>query len=103
VFLWQKITYSFKTSSAYPTKLGLWRAVEGGVNEELLAPFDTSARFKFYVAGEDTSRTAAPALSDIRGLELVLSAVSPRGTSNDTTSSQSKLVTSVFFKNVRVY
>jgi hypothetical protein len=68
-----------------------------------MAPFDTSARFKFYKAGEDTSRTAPPPVSDIRGLDLVLTAISPRSTSRDSVASRSRLVTSVFFKNVRAY
>jgi prepilin-type N-terminal cleavage/methylation domain-containing protein len=103
VFLWERITYSFRASSVYPSRLGLWRNVQGGANEELMAPFDTSARFKFYVAGEDTSRTAAPPLSDIRGVDLVLTAISPRATSRDSVASRSRMVTSVFFKNVRAY
>jgi hypothetical protein len=103
VFLWERITYSFRSSGVYPNRLGLWRNVQGGANEELLAPFDTSARFKFYKAGEDTSRTAPPPLSDIRGVDLVLSAISPRATSRDSIASRSRLVTSVFFKNTRAY
>jgi prepilin-type N-terminal cleavage/methylation domain-containing protein len=103
VFLWERITYSFRASGVYPNRLGLWRNVQGGANEELMAPFDTSARFKFYKAGEDTSRTAPPPVSDIRGLDLVLTAISPRSTSRDSVASRSRLVTSVFFKNVRAY
>ncbi|MGH7617251.1 MAG: prepilin-type N-terminal cleavage/methylation domain-containing protein [Gemmatimonadaceae bacterium] len=102
VFLWQRITYSFRTSGVYPDRLGLWRNVEGGPNEELMAPFDTSSRFQFYKAGDEVSRVAPPLPSDIRGLDLVLSALSPRPTSSDSVS-QTKLVTSVFFKNVRAF
>lgn len=102
VFFWQRITYSFRTSDVYPTRLGLWRNVEGGRNEELMAPFDTSSRFQFYKSGDEVSRIAAPLPSEIRGLDLVLSALSPRPTSKDSVS-QTKLVTSVFFKNVRAF
>jgi prepilin-type N-terminal cleavage/methylation domain-containing protein len=101
IFMYQRITYSFRTSGIYPNRLGLWRNVEGGRNEELMAPFDTSARFMFYADGDDASRITPPAVSDIRGVDLVLSALSPRGTSADSSRLQSRVVTSVFFKNVR--
>jgi len=103
VFFWQHVTYSFKASSTYSGRIGLWRTVENGTNEELMAPFDTSARFKFYVSGEDTSRTTPPALSSIRGLDLVLTAIAPHASAADTAHLKSKLVTSVFFKNVRAF
>ncbi len=103
VFLWQRITYAFRASSAFPNRLALWRTVQGGLNEELMAPFDTSARFKFYAGGDEDSRLVPPALADIRGIDLVLTAVSPRATSRDSVASRSRLVTSVFFKNVRSY
>lgn len=107
VFFWQRVTYEFAASGIYSGKIGLFRNVQGGgvVNsvEEIMAPFDTSARFKFYKAGEDTSRTAVPALSDIRGIDIVLNALSATHTSDDAHPSQSKITTSVFFKNVRAF
>jgi prepilin-type N-terminal cleavage/methylation domain-containing protein len=103
VFLFQKVSYSFRTSGVYPGSLGLWRNVENGQNEELAAPFDTSARFRFYKTGDDVSRSTPPAVSDIRGLELVLVAKAPRGSSTNTYSNTVTMVTSVFFKNVRSF
>ena len=104
VFLWQHISYAFKASNAYPGFLGLWRNVEGADPEEILAPFDTSARFRFYVSGGDTSVVSLPALSSIVGIDLVLNATSSRVVSNNVNShSVSKVRTSVFFKNVRSY
>jgi hypothetical protein len=103
VFFWQRVTYSFRTSGIYPTRLGLWRNVQGGTNEEIMAPFDTASRFRYYMAGDDTARTNPPALSDIRGVDIILAAVSPRTTSNSTSQSTSKMVTSVFFQNVRAF
>lgn len=102
VFLWQRITYSFRASGTYPNRLGLWRDVEGGLNEELMAPFDASTRFRFYTSGSETATDVPPAVSDIRGLELYLAARSPKATSIDS-ASMSTVVTSVFFKNVRAY
>jgi hypothetical protein len=104
MFLFQKITYSFRQSGVYPNALGLWRNVEGGANEELIAPFDTiQARFRFYQPGDDTSRVTPPPISDIRGVELVLAALSPLRSSNQASLPMEKVVTSVFFKNVRAY
>ncbi len=103
VFLFQKVSYSFQTSNVYPGMLGLWRNVEGGQNEELAAPFDTTARFRFYRTSDDTSVTTPPAVSDIRGLELVLVARAPKASSNKTGSNTVKMSTSVFFKNVRAF
>ena len=104
VFMWQRISYSFKASTQYAGYLGLWRDIEGMPAEEILAPFDTSARFRFYVSGGDTSVVSPPALSSVVGIDLVLSAISSRVVSNNINShSMSKMRTSVFFKNVRSY
>lgn len=104
VFLWQKITYSFAASSIYSGKIGLWRNVAGRDSEEIMAPFDTSARFKYYAVGDTVSHTTVPALlTDIRGVDIVLNAVSPKVTSKDPNPSQAKMITSVFFKNVKAF
>jgi hypothetical protein len=103
VFMWQRITYTFGNSTKYPGYLGLWRNLDAA-NEEILAPFDTSARFRFYVSGGDTSVVSPPAVSTIVGLDLVLNAISSRVVSNNVNShSMSTVRTSVFFKNVRTY
>jgi prepilin-type N-terminal cleavage/methylation domain-containing protein len=103
VFLFQRVSYSFKTSGIYPPMLGLYRNVEGGSNEELAAPFDTTARFKFYQTGDDVARSTPPAVSDIRGLEFDLVARAPKAASVRTNSNTVTMVTSVFFKNVRSF
>jgi len=103
VFLFQRVSYSFRASNVYPGAIGLWRNVENGQNEELVAPFDTSARFRFYKNGDDTSRVTPPDVALIRGLELVLVAKAPRASSSNASSNTVKMVTSVFFKNVRAF
>ncbi len=100
VFLWQKITYSFDTSASFPGLYGLYRNVSGGQREEILAPFTSSARFKFYVPNQDTSQTTVPALSSIRGLDILLYGVSPKA-ANDGTRASTTFTTAVFFKNTR--
>jgi prepilin-type N-terminal cleavage/methylation domain-containing protein len=101
VFFFQRITYSFRASLIYPGRMGLWRNVDGGRDEEIMSPFDTTAGFRFYESGKDVPDAVPPAAPLIRGLDLILSAVSPGAVSGDTAASQSKVVTSVFFKNVR--
>jgi hypothetical protein len=102
MFLWQKITYSFRPSNTFPGLYGLYRTPTGGSSEEILAPFDSSSGFKFYVPGQDTSQTAIPALSTIRGFDLVLNGVSPSVTAG-MTATITKTVTAVFFKNTRTF
>jgi prepilin-type N-terminal cleavage/methylation domain-containing protein len=99
MFLWQKITYTFAASVAYPGKIGLWRNVANGTNEEIMAPFNASAHFEFYASGSDTPTTTPPAVSQIRGFDLVLNADSPRTVAGGSIST-TKVVTSVFFKNL---
>jgi hypothetical protein len=85
----------------FPGKLALWRQVANGVNEELMGPFASTAKFKFYQSGDDVSSSAVPAVANIRGVDLVLTAVSARKAAGQKAESQSRMVTSVFFKNVR--
>lgn len=101
IMFYQTITYSFAASSLFPGKIGLWRTVANGVSEELMAPFTTTARFRYYKSGDDTSRTTAPALSDIRGVALVLNTEASRKPAGKKTLSQTQMMTSVFFKNMR--
>jgi prepilin-type N-terminal cleavage/methylation domain-containing protein len=102
VFFFQTITYSFAASTLFPGKIGLWRSQLNGVNEELMAPFDTSAKFKFYTTGADASSTTVPApLDNIVGMDIVLTAVGTRTPAGSTAPAQAKMVSSVFFKNVR--
>ena len=102
VFLWQKITYAFDTSGTYPGLYGLYRTVSGGTTEEIMAPFDATARFKFYVPNQDTSQTTLPALSSIRGVDILLYGVSPKLQSNGNRG-MTKLTTAVFFQNTRTF
>lgn len=102
VFLFQRVTYAFRASNIYPGQIGLWRNVQGAKEEEIMAPFDTSSGFAYYQTGDDTPETTVPPVGKIRGVDIILSALSPRAVSNGKASS-SKMVTSVFFKNVRAY
>lgn len=105
VFLYQLVTYQFAGSNAYPGRIGLFRKVrQAGVNpivDEIIAPFDTSAKIRFYVLNSDVSQALPPAdLNTVRGLELVLAGSSPRAEQGKKAALDG-LVTGVFFKNRR--
>jgi hypothetical protein len=100
VLLFRRITYQFANSVTLPGRVALWRRVEPtGAAEELVAPFDASARFRFFALDAANAQDAAPPLGDLRGLELVLvgeSEGSPRITA---APRQAEVTTSVFFRN----
>jgi len=103
VFLFQRVTYTFKASTAFAGKRGLYRVATGGTEEELVAPFDTTARFKYWKQGATASTVAPPALDSIRGVDVVLAGLSTYVPSGKSSPARSTLVTSIFFKNVRSY
>ena len=106
VFLYQRITYRFQGSTAYPGRVGLFRKMRSNIIgapivDEIIAPFDSLARFRFYVLNSDAAADSAPAdLNRVRGLELVLAGSSPRAQQGKKAAAQA-LVTGVFFKNRR--
>ena len=101
VFLVQRVTYEFKSSVALPGRVALWRTiVQTGQSDELVAPFDTTAKFRFFAVGVDTAQAAVPnPLSNLRGLELTLSAQSERAPEGAAAPKQAQAVTAVFFNN----
>jgi len=101
VFFWQKVTYQFKASTTFPGSYALWRKV-GTTDQELLAPFASTARFNYYTSGAETVSSTVPAAANIRGVQLVLEALSPNATSGGSKAT-ANVVTSVFFKNVQSY
>jgi hypothetical protein len=108
VYLWQYVAYEFKPSIAYPGRIGLYRIQADGTpaakEVELMAPFDTSARFRFFVPNQDTSQVDVPAtLATIRGLDLVLNGAAAANAPPGSTPAVSRLTTGVFFKNVSAF
>ena len=103
VFLWQRITYSFAASTYFPNRWGLFRQVGANRPEEIMGPFDGASRFRIYRRGDDTSITTFT-LADtasVKGLDIVLNGVAQKATAGYTNTQQSKMVSSVFFKNLR--
>ena len=85
VMLYRRVRYEFKASVAFPGRTGLWRTVVDaplppGVTtpgEEVAAPFDNTARIRYFVLDDPTARNSPPAdLSDLRGVEISLNAES---------------------------
>jgi prepilin-type N-terminal cleavage/methylation domain-containing protein len=105
IFLYQQITYRFDSSTAYPHRVGLFRKVRTNgapIIDEIIAPFDTSAKFRFYVLNSDNAVDAAPGnLNTVSGLELNLAGSSPRS-QQGLKAATDGLVTGVFFKNRRI-
>jgi prepilin-type N-terminal cleavage/methylation domain-containing protein len=101
VFLIQRLTYEFKPSVTLPGRTALWRRVVATASsDELVAPFDSTACFRFFVAGSDTAQGAVPTpLNSIRGLELNLTSQSERAPEGTAAPKQAQAVTAVFFNN----
>jgi prepilin-type N-terminal cleavage/methylation domain-containing protein len=101
VFLYRRIRYQFKNSTAIPGRTGLFRIpLSGGGEEELATPFAGTARVNFYVLNSATAQAAVPApLTDTRGLELVLDGMSERTPDGSTAPKTASVITSVFFQN----
>jgi prepilin-type N-terminal cleavage/methylation domain-containing protein len=101
VLLSHRVTYGFLASVALPGRLALWRGVDGvALAEELVAPFDTSARFRFYVLNNADAQHAAPAsLADLRGLELLLNGQGEGTVSGGAAVKTTPVTTAVYFKN----
>jgi hypothetical protein len=101
VFLIQRLTYEFNASVALPGRTALWRTVVAtSQTDELVAPFDSSAKFRFFTGGSDTAQAAVPSpLSTMRGLELNFTSQSDHAPWATTAPERSQTVTAVFFNN----
>jgi prepilin-type N-terminal cleavage/methylation domain-containing protein len=99
VFLYQLVTYRFGASGIVSGKLGLFRRVGAGAAEELLAPFDTSAKFRYYNLYSDTAQTTVPTLANIRGIEVMLDAQSASRASGQANPESVSIKTAIFFRN----
>jgi hypothetical protein len=101
IFLFRRVEYEFKESVSLPGRRALWRKnVGSNVSEELISPFDASARFLFYVNGVAAAQAAAPgAIADLRGLELRLYGESDRASLGKPLPAEASLETAVFFMN----
>jgi prepilin-type N-terminal cleavage/methylation domain-containing protein len=86
-YLYQTISYEFRTSADIPgppPRIGLWREVNGSATE-ILAPFDTTAGFRFFLDPNDPPIENPVDLAEVTGVELRLhgqSELTPQGTNS---------------------
>lgn len=101
VLIYRKILYEFKSSASVPGTIGLFRTIVAtGASEELSAPYESTAKFRFYVGSSTTAQDNAPAdLSTLRGIQLNMTGVSENIPSGGTQKERAPFTTSVFFKN----
>ena len=99
VLLYQLVTYKFAASALVSGKLGLYRRIGTGTPEELVAPFDTSTKFRYYELNASTAQTTVPALANIRGVELKLDAQSISRSSGRSEPESASISTAIFFRN----
>ncbi len=101
VLLFRRVQYTFGPSVAMPGRRALWRKnIDASTREELVAPFDANARFRFFLTNATASQANPPTVLDsIRGLELRLVGESDRSTFTTGEPSASELQTAIFFMN----
>ncbi len=101
VLLYRNIRYSFGASTSVPGTTGLFRTrIEDNFTEELSAPYDATAKFRFYVGSNLVAQAAAPSnLTTLRGLEMNMTGLSERTPTGMTQKKKAPFVTAVFFKN----
>ncbi|MFI5256070.1 MAG: type II secretion system protein [Gemmatimonadales bacterium] len=106
-FIYEQVTYKFATSTAFPGRRGLWRLAKTStpsapIADEIIAPFDSSAKFRFYALNADQAQDTLPTnINDVRGIEMVLAGSSVRVPEGGSQMKQAAMVTGVFFKNRR--
>lgn len=105
LFLYRRLRYEFKASTAVPGKVGLYRTTIfpdlSETTEELVAPFSNTARYRFFVVTDNVNAYDNPpaVLSDLRGIELHLDGMSERPVQGSISAESAPFTTAVFFKN----
>jgi len=101
VLLYRRIRYEIKASAAMPGLVAFWRTrAETGEAEEIAAPFDAGARFRFYQATSSAPQDAVPTpLRNITGLELAFDGRSERTPRKASGPKVVQFSASLFFQN----
>lgn len=101
VFLFRDIRYWFGPSVSVPGTTALWRTrMEDNYVEELSAPYDGAAKFRFFVGSSLVAQANPPSdLTTIRGIEMNMTGMSERTPTGETQKKKAPFVTAVFFKN----
>jgi prepilin-type N-terminal cleavage/methylation domain-containing protein len=101
VFLYRQIKYSFEPSLSVPGTTGLFRTrLKDNFKEELSAPYDASAKFRFFIGSSTTASDNPPSdLSKLRGIEMNMTGLSERTPTGTSQKKTAPFVTAIFFKN----
>ena len=111
VMLFYRVQYSFRTSTTVPGRIGLFRAVgvPGGAGlvsypaaEELIAPFGTTAGFRYFVGTNRTpvfSVASTLNLETLSGVYLDLHGQSETRTQGQAAYETANYETAIFFRN----
>ncbi len=100
VYLYQLVRYAFAPSGQLPGRIGLWRTLlTTSQRDELVAPFDSTARFLFLDSTLTAQATPPANLNAVKGLRLVLAAASEQPPEGRTAPMQFSLTTDVVFRN----
>jgi prepilin-type N-terminal cleavage/methylation domain-containing protein len=101
VYMYQIVRYSFAPSGQLSGRRALWRTVlSSGARDELVTPFDTSARFEFLVGPTlEIQSTPPPDLNQVRGLRVRLVASSENPPQGRTAPVTFDLSTDLLFRN----
>lgn len=100
--LFRQVTYAFRPSATISGSRGLYRRVVKGPrgDEELVAPFDTSAKFRYYLLNGTRATSATGSTRNlIRGIELQLNGLSDRRVQGSSGPATAPITTAIFFKN----
>ena len=107
VMLYYRVQYAFRTSTTVPGRIGLFRAVATsagtfGTPEELIAPFGTTAGFRYFVGTARTPTFSVAStlnLETITGVYLDLHGQSENRTQGQSAFETANFETAIFFRN----
>ena len=100
MFLFQWVSYWFSGSTAYPDSQGLYRTVwSKSLTEEVAAPFDTAARFRYWVPGSTVPVANISAGTPVIGMDLDIVGLNQRAAGTRGQTQQAPLETRLYFRN----
>jgi prepilin-type N-terminal cleavage/methylation domain-containing protein len=107
IMLFYRVKYEFRPSTTVPGRIGLFRSVANGgatfgTPEELIAPFGTTAGFRYFVGTNRTPIFSVPStlnLETISGVYLDLHGQSETRPQGQTAYETANFETAIFFRN----
>jgi len=100
VFLVHALTYAIRPSASVTGRLGVFRTVVSrNLTEELAAPFDSTATFRYFTSPTAPPVTSPSPLSSVIGIQLELVGFNERSGIAQGRTQRAPLLTSVFFGN----